>query len=63
MKKRILLFLALSATCLSLSSCWVLAAAGVGAAGGYMARDKGMKVQAPVTNDGGGGGGDYNDGY
>ncbi|MGB0291801.1 MAG: hypothetical protein ACPGIA_04405 [Luteolibacter sp.] len=54
MKKHILMFITLAAACLSLSSCWVLAA--------YYARDKGMKVQSPVTNDGGGGD-EYNDQY
>ncbi len=58
MKKHILMFLAMVVICLSLNSCWVLAAAGIGAAGGYMARDKGYKVQSPVGNDGGG---DYQD--
>lgn len=63
MKKHVLIFLALVVTCLSLNSCWVLAAAGVGAAGGYIARDKGVKIQPPVTNDGGGDGGGQYDGY
>ena len=62
MKKRILMILTLGLTAVSLSSCWPVLVAG-GAAGGYIARDKGMKVQAPVTNDGGGGGGGYDDGY
>ena len=62
MKKRILMILALGLTVASLSSCWPVLVAG-GAAGGYIARDKGMKVQAPVTNDGGGGGGDQYEGY
>lgn len=62
MKKRILMFLALGLTAVSLSSCWPVLVAG-GAAGGYIARDKGYKVQSPVENDGGGGGGSYNDGY
>lgn len=62
MKKHILMFITLAAACLSLSSCWVLAAGGVGAAVGYYARDKGMKVQSPVTNDGGGGD-EYDDQY
>ncbi len=63
MKKHVFKFLALVVTCLSLNSCWVLAAAGVGAAGGYIARDKGMKVQPPVTNDGGGSDTGQYDGY
>ena len=63
MKKRILMFLALVVTCLSLNSCWVIAAGAAGAAGGYYARDKGVKVQPPVTNDGGGSGGGEYDGY
>lgn len=63
MKKHVLMFLALVVTCLSLNSCWVLAAAGVGAAGGYIARDKGMKVQPPVTHDGGGTDAGQYDGY
>jgi len=45
--------IALCLLTLSFSSCWPLLV-GAGAAGGYIARDKGVKVQPPVTNDGGG---------
>lgn len=55
MNSQTLRLLALSLLSLSLSSCWPLLV-GAGAAGGYMVRDHGIKVQAPVTNDGGGGG-------
>lgn len=34
----------------SLSSCWPVLV-GAGAAGGYIARDKGVKVQSPVVDD------------
>ena len=33
------------------AGCGYMAAAGAGAAGGYIARDKGYKVQSPVTKD------------
>ncbi len=35
----------------SLSSCWTVLVAGAGAAGGYVARDKGYEVQSPVTKE------------
>lgn len=53
MKKRILTLTILGLATLSLNACWPLLV-GAGAAGGYMARDRGIKVQPPVTNDGGG---------
>lgn len=53
MKKRILTLTLLGLTSLLLNSCWPLLV-GAGAAGGYMVRDRGIKVQPPVTNDGGG---------
>ena len=62
MKKRILMILTLGLTVASLSSCWPVLVAG-GAAGGYIARDKGYKVQSPVENDGGGGSGGGSDQY
>lgn len=55
MNIHILRLLTLSLLCLSLNSCWPLLI-GAGAAGGYMVRDRGVKVQPPITNDGGGGG-------
>ncbi len=33
----------------TLSGCWYVAAAGVGAAAGYYASQKGYKAQSPVT--------------
>ncbi len=51
MKPRSIITLAVIALgALSLSSCWPLLV-GAGAAGGYMARDKGIKVQSPVVDD------------
>jgi len=32
-----------------LSGCWLLAAAGVGAYGGYKAKEEGYGVQSPIT--------------
>ena len=34
-----------------LSGCWLLAAAGVGAYGGYKMKEEGYKVQNPVTKE------------
>ena len=57
---KILRFVALAALTTMLSSCWPVLV-GAGAAGGYIARDKGYKIQSPVEQEGGGG--DYHDGY
>ena len=35
----------------ALCGCWYAAAAGAGAAGGYILRDKGYKVQSPVEKE------------
>jgi hypothetical protein len=37
-----------------LSGCWLLAAGGAGAYGGYKMKEEGYKVQAPVKKEGGG---------
>jgi hypothetical protein len=37
-----------------LSGCWLLAAAGVGAYGGYKMKEEGYTVQNPVTKEKGG---------
>ena len=49
--KRTILYLILVAMAPALSGCWYVAAAGAGAAGGYIMRDKGYKVQSPVEKE------------
>jgi len=48
--KRFILFLILGIGVISLSSCWPLLV-GAGATAGYMVRDKGYEVHAPVTKE------------
>lgn len=48
--KRFILFLILGSAAISLTSCWPLLV-GAGAAAGYMARDSGYQVHAPVTKE------------
>ncbi|SFW32688.1 hypothetical protein SAMN05216414_11734 [Nitrosovibrio sp. Nv17] len=38
----------------SLSGCWLLAAGGAGAYGGYKAKEEGYTVQSPVKKEGAG---------
>lgn len=49
--RRIVLYLLLALVAPALSGCWYAAAAGAGAAGGYLMRDAGYKVQSPVKKD------------
>ncbi len=49
--KRIVIYLLLALMAPTLSGCWYVAAAGAGAAGGYIMRNKGYKVQAPVEKE------------
>jgi hypothetical protein len=49
--KRGILYLLLILTAPALSGCWYAAAAGAGAAGGYLMRDAGYKVQSPVEKE------------
>lgn len=51
MKARTLLYLATLLTVPTLSGCWLLAAAGVGAYGGYKANEEGYTVQNPVKKE------------
>ena len=52
MKARTLLYLTtLLLTVPTLSGCWVLAAAGVGAYGGYKANEKGYTLQNPIKKE------------
>lgn len=53
MKARALLYLVtLLLTVPMLSGCWLLAAAGVGAYGGYKANEEGYTLQSPVKKEG-----------
>ncbi|MEO5655452.1 MAG: hypothetical protein ABIR00_05650 [Nitrosospira sp.] len=53
MKARTLLYVAtLLLTVPMLSGCWLLAAAGVGAYGGYKANEEGYTLQNPVKKEG-----------
>jgi len=49
--RRITAYLLLALIAPALSGCWYAAAAGAGAAGGYILRDKGYKVQSPVEKE------------
>ncbi len=49
--KRIVAYLVLALMAPALSGCWYAAAAGAGAAGGYILRDKGYKMQSPVEKE------------
>jgi hypothetical protein len=52
MKARTLLYLVtLLLTVPMLSGCWLLAAAGVGAYGGYKANEEGYTLQSPVKKE------------
>ena len=51
MKRRFFRFVLLVLTFPALSGCWYVAAAGAGAAIGYVAVEKGYKVQSPVTHE------------
>jgi hypothetical protein len=46
--KRGILYLLLVLMAPAFSGCWYVVAAGAGAAGGYVLRDKGYKVQKPI---------------
>lgn len=48
--KRFITFLTLAIAVISLSSCWPLLV-GAGATAGYLVRDKGYEVHAPVTKE------------
>ena len=53
MKARTLLYLVtLLLTVPMLSGCWLLAAAGVGAYGGYKANEEGYTLQNPIKKEG-----------
>jgi hypothetical protein len=49
--KRIAAYFVLALMAPALSGCWYAAAAGAGAAGGYILRDKGYEVQSPVEKE------------
>ena len=49
--RRTILYLLLLLIAPALSGCWYAAAAGAGAAGGYILKDKGYKVQKPVEKE------------
>jgi len=49
--RRAVLYLLLVLMAPALSGCWYAVAAGAGAAGGYMLKDKGYKVQSPVAKE------------
>ena len=49
--KRAILYLLLLLMIPVFSGCWYAAAAGAGAAGGYILRDQGYKVQKPVEKE------------
>ena len=49
--RRFISCLALILVLPALSGCWYAAAAGAGAYVGYKAKEKGYKVQSPVTKD------------
>ncbi|MBN2060923.1 MAG: hypothetical protein JW882_10980 [Deltaproteobacteria bacterium] len=49
--KRLIAFVTLLLAIPFLSGCWYAAAAGAGAYVGYKAKEKGYKVQSPVTKE------------
>jgi hypothetical protein len=49
--RRVIAYALLALIAPALSGCWYAAAAGAGAAGGYMMRDKGYKIQSPVEKE------------
>ncbi len=49
--KRTILYLLLLLMVPVFSGCWYAAAAGAGAAGGYLMRDAGYKVQKPIEKE------------
>ena len=49
--KNIIVFVTLLFAIPFLSGCWYAAAAGVGAYGGYKAKEKGYKTQSPITKE------------
>ncbi|NBQ67755.1 MAG: hypothetical protein EBU46_02550 [Nitrosomonadaceae bacterium] len=51
MKARLLHYLLILLMIPMLSGCWLLAAGGAGAYGGYKAKEAGYGVQNPVTKD------------
>ena len=52
MKARILLYLGILVLVVpALSGCWLLAAGGAGAYGGYKAKEEGYTLQKPVTKE------------
>lgn len=51
MKARLLHYLSILLMIPMLSGCWLLAAGGAGAYGGYKAKEAGYGVQNPVTKD------------
>ncbi|MBA4142450.1 MAG: hypothetical protein H0X43_05445 [Nitrosospira sp.] len=51
MKAKILRYLGILLVVPVLSGCWVLAAGGAGAYGGYKAKEEGYEVRNPVTKD------------
>lgn len=51
MKTRILLYLGMLVMVPALSGCWLLAAGGAGAYGGYKAKEEGYTLQNPVTKE------------
>ncbi len=49
--KKAVFYLLLVSMAPALSGCWYAVAAGAGAAGGYLLKDKGYKVQSPVSKE------------
>jgi len=49
--RRLTAYLLLALIAPALGGCWYAAAAGAGAAGGYILRDKGYKIQSPVEKE------------
>jgi len=49
--RRVIVYALLALIVPALSGCWYAAAAGAGAAGGYILRDKGYKIQSPVEKE------------
>ena len=49
--KRTVLYLVLVLMAPAFSGCWYAAAAGAGAVGGYVLRDKGYKAQSPIEKE------------
>ncbi|NIN00584.1 MAG: hypothetical protein GTO24_21610 [candidate division Zixibacteria bacterium] len=49
--KRGILYILLILMIPALSGCWYAVAAGAGAAGGYLMRDSGYKVQKPIEKE------------